>query len=108
METFHLYHLAKCWGAQHSEPSSPAVPLAAGPVNPIVLQNDAAGEAAVARPLAAKDTSIKAAAVHLVYASRTSQGFITPDEVTALEEWTGLVRPTFQSDRSSPSHRNVH
>ena len=33
--------------------------------------------------------SIKAAAVHLVFASRTSQDFITPQQVVDLETWAG-------------------
>ncbi|RXW23547.1 hypothetical protein EST38_g2316 [Candolleomyces aberdarensis] len=41
-------------------------------------------------PLAARDTVIRAAAVHLVFASRTSQDFITPQEVSDLEDWAGL------------------
>ena len=92
METFHLYHLAKCWSGGQPEQAVPIVPLATGPVRPAVSKTPPAGEATLERPLAGKDTVIRAAAVHLVYASRTSQDFITPSEVSALEDWTGLVR----------------
>lgn len=92
METFHLFHLAKCWGGGQPEPPSPTIPLATGPVRPAVSKAPPVGDATLERPLAGRDTVIRAAAVHLVYASRTSQDFITPDEVNSLEAWTGLVR----------------
>jgi hypothetical protein len=34
-------------------------------------------------------SDIKAAAVHMVFASRTSQDFITPQQVVDLESWAG-------------------
>ncbi|KAF5309778.1 hypothetical protein D9611_013607 [Ephemerocybe angulata] len=107
METFHLYHLAHCWGAGRSEPPSPTIPLARGPVHPVVSRPPVEGEATLERPLAARDTTIKAAAVHLVYASRTSQDFITPSEVTALEDWAGLAVLTALSNIEIPYDR-VH
>lgn len=94
METFHLYHLAHCWGGHEVQPASPSIPLATGPVRPIVsrLTDESQDVAHQGRPLAGRDTVIRAAAVHLVFASRTSQDFITPEEVSTLEDWAGLVR----------------
>lgn len=91
METFHLYHLAKCWSGGQPGRAVPAIPLTTGPVRPATSKTPPVGEATLERPLAGKDTVIRAAAVHLVYASRLSQGFITPSEVNTLEDWTGLV-----------------
>lgn len=39
-----------------------------------------------------KKSLIRVAAVHIVFASRTSQEFITPQSVDELEIWTGQVR----------------
>jgi len=98
METFHLYHLARAWSGTGSEPPATDSPLTAGPVKPDVVSQPKA-TTQPARPLAGKDSVIRAAAVHLVFASRTSQDFITPEEVTELERWTGLVR-TYPSIRT--------
>ena len=92
METFHLFHLAQCWGGRSSQPPSPAI-LSTGPVHPVIISEAAtAVNQDLERPLAGKDTVIRAAAVQMVFASRTSQDFITPEEVTNLEHWAGLVR----------------
>ncbi|KAF7378067.1 Uridine phosphorylase [Mycena sanguinolenta] len=50
---------------------------------------------AIPRVLAGHDTVIRAAAAHLVFASRTSQDFITPSEVAVLKEWTAKVCLSF-------------
>lgn len=41
------------------------------------------------------ESSIRVAAVHMVFASRTSLEFITPQSVDELETWTGKVRVIF-------------
>lgn len=94
METFHLYHLAHCWSVHPAQAASPSIPLTTAPVRPVVSRptDEYQDVATQGRPLAARNTVIRAAAVHLVFASRTSQDFITPQEVSDLEEWAGLVR----------------
>ncbi|KAF7378072.1 Uridine phosphorylase [Mycena sanguinolenta] len=103
METFWLYHLAACWnGRKGTSSGAPAPPLATGPVQPTTSQPSTAN--AVSKVLAGHDTVIRAAAAHLVFASRTSQDFITPNEVAVLEEWTAkgvlnaLVEMTIPAD----------
>ncbi|KAF8884146.1 nucleoside phosphorylase domain-containing protein [Infundibulicybe gibba] len=59
METFHLYHLAACWGGRN--------------VTPISSAN-----------IASPDTVIRAAAAQMVFASRTSQEFITPSKFVLI------------------------
>ncbi|TEB22421.1 purine and uridine phosphorylase [Coprinellus micaceus] len=105
METFHLYHLAKCWSGGQPGRAVPAIPLTTGPVRPATSKTPPVGEATLERPLAGKDTVIRAAAVHLVYASRLSQGFITPSEVNALEDWTGLGVLTALANTEIPSDK---
>jgi hypothetical protein len=80
METFHLLHLASCWRSPSVIPVS-ASPQLTRPVLPTipVTQNDAVG----------RQPAIKAAAAQLVFASRSSQEFITPQHVAELEAWTG-------------------
>ncbi|KAJ7708312.1 uridine phosphorylase [Mycena rosella] len=88
METFWLYHLAACWsGRKGTSGGALAPPLAAAPVKPTGSQLSTAK--ATPNALAGHDTIIRAAAAQMVFASRTSQDFITPDEVTILEDWTG-------------------
>ncbi|KAJ7240392.1 uridine phosphorylase, partial [Mycena haematopus] len=104
METFWLYHLAACWNGRKGTSSGVhAPPLATGPVQPTTSQPSTAN--VIPKALAGHDTVIRAAAAHLVFASRTSQDFITPCEVTVLEEWTAkgvldaLVEMTIPADR---------
>ncbi|KAJ7595323.1 nucleoside phosphorylase domain-containing protein [Mycena floridula] len=88
METHHLYHLAACWGKNRPPQNKSTSPLTTGPVEPIsTVQSNATS--AVTVQLAASDTLIRVAAVQMVFASRTSQDFITPSQVTELERWTG-------------------
>lgn len=61
-------------------------PLATGPVTPVVSQPTST-QSETAQP--ALGTVIKAAAVQMVFASRNSRDFITPAEVSDLEQWTG-------------------
>ncbi|KIY53128.1 uridine phosphorylase [Fistulina hepatica ATCC 64428] len=102
METHHLYHLAKCWGRPKkvTTPPPPA-PLTAGPVEGHVLQGSASTAdvhpserkvlAKSRLSIASLDTRIRAAAAQLVFASRTSQDFITPEQVHEAELWTSKV-----------------
>ncbi|KAI0757711.1 purine and uridine phosphorylase [Daedaleopsis nitida] len=98
METFHILHLASCWGvgAESSSADAPPVPHAAAAASiapthapstqtavPDVAASSVSGEPLQPRP------RIRAAAAQMVFASRTSQEFITPQQVTAIEAWTG-------------------
>jgi uridine phosphorylase len=49
--------------------------------------------------IALQDTVIRAAAAQMIFASRTSQAFITPDQVSELEKWTGMVSLKFCQKR---------
>ncbi|KAJ7620951.1 nucleoside phosphorylase domain-containing protein [Roridomyces roridus] len=92
METFWLYHLAACWsGRKASSMNAHAPPLAAAPVQPTASQHSPAAKApdSGSNALAGHETIIRAAAAQMVFASRTSQDFITPEDVAVLEEWTG-------------------
>ncbi|EAU87144.2 uridine phosphorylase [Coprinopsis cinerea okayama7 len=90
METFHLFHLAHCWSG-HSAKNRPSAtaPLTTGPVKPVMSQRETSSQPVPAP--ASQDTVIKAAAVQMVFASRTSQDFIKPNEVSETERWTGQV-----------------
>ncbi|KAG6827386.1 hypothetical protein H0H92_011984 [Tricholoma furcatifolium] len=89
METFHLYHLAACWSGRRTAPKVPEPPLTAGPVKPVASVPSSPTFPTRSLRLASPETVIRAAAAQMVFASRTSQDFITPDEVTELERWTG-------------------
>ncbi|KAF8220001.1 purine and uridine phosphorylase [Tricholoma matsutake] len=90
METFHLYHLAACWGGKDISETASAPPLTAGPVKPIISQPSSPLVTARTPQIALQDTVIRAAAAQMVFASRTSQAFITPHQVSDLERWTGM------------------
>ncbi|KIJ63992.1 hypothetical protein HYDPIDRAFT_133286 [Hydnomerulius pinastri MD-312] len=96
METYWIFHLAASWKG-FARPS-PAVnpPLATGPVIPSNDESNPDGakflgdtfvsrveKEEIPRPL------IRAAAVQMVFASRSSQDFITPDRVLEVEAWCG-------------------
>ena len=77
METFHLYHLAACWN--HRSTTS----INFGSENPEFSPPKEISQH--------RGNVIKAAAAHMVFAARTSQDFITPQEVEELERWVGQV-----------------
>ena len=92
METFHIFHLATSWRGDLSSFKAVSPPLATCPVHPDISQppstqdlppdlSSSVGEHATSRP------KIKAAAAQMVFASRLSQDFITPEQVTELENW---------------------
>jgi uridine phosphorylase len=87
METFHLYHLAACWGGRSVTSKALPTPLTTGPVNPTISQIHPINPA----PRVSPDSVIWAAAAHMVFASRKSQDFITPKQVEELENWTSQV-----------------
>jgi len=101
METFHILHLAASWPG--SAPSSDQrtvtqPPISTLPVSPVislppppstqapppsVTTSDSTGHEMIPRP------RIRAAAAQMVFASRTSQDFISPERVLDVEAWTG-------------------
>ena len=91
METFHLYHLAACWGGRDLPSTASATPLTTGPVKPNISQPSSPLVIAPTPQIALRDTVIRAAAAQMIFASRTSQDFITPEQVSELEKWTGMV-----------------
>ncbi|KAF8067045.1 nucleoside phosphorylase domain-containing protein [Lyophyllum atratum] len=90
METFHLYHLAACWGGGRVAAKVGEPPLTTGPVEPVLSVPPSPTVPVTFPRLASPDTTIRAAAAQMVFASRTSQDFITPDQVAELERWTGV------------------
>ena len=93
METFHLYHLAACWKGRTLATKAGSTPLTTGPVNPTISQTTSSPIHLVhPAPLTSPNSVIRAAATHLVFASRKSRDFITPQQVAEVEKWTGQVR----------------
>jgi len=99
METFHLLHLASCW-PRRSNPPPPgrtglAPPPSCEPAEAHVLDSVVAPATnSVPQPPSIPHTTaadvatgprIRAAAVQMIFAERSSQVFITPEQVHALE-----------------------
>ncbi|KAK0217243.1 purine and uridine phosphorylase [Armillaria fumosa] len=84
-----------------------------GPVKPVASSDKATGTSTETSALAAPDTVIRAAAAQMVFASRTSQDFITPQQVQDTERWTGkgvleaLIRMELAADRVHPDEGSV-
>ena len=90
METFHLYHLAKNYVPLRPRPSGDVEPpVATGPVSPIVESATGSTQSKVPDDTAVSAPRIRAAAAQMIFASRLSKAFITPDEVVELERWSG-------------------
>lgn len=98
METFHILHLAASWPGQARVEQTIKPPISTLPVTPVispppqpssqgqppsVSESDSHGDLMTPRP------SIRAAAAQMVFASRTSQEFITPEQVVEIEAWSG-------------------
>lgn len=88
METFHLFHLAACWTGRSHDTGAANPPMATSPVSPTVAQAKPAVPQADAL-LQLKSTTIRAAGAHMVFASRKSRDFITPEQVNEVEAWAG-------------------
>lgn len=65
-------------------------PLATSPVLPKIQESPSTQKLAPDLSSLSEKPEIKAAAVHMVFASRSSQDFITPEQVAGLEAWSGL------------------
>lgn len=101
METFHLYHLAACWKGRTLTTKAASTPLTTGPVSPTITQTTSPTHLVHPAPLTSPNSVIRAAATHLVFASRKSRDFITPQQVAEVEKWTGQVRFSSRCPRPS-------
>ncbi|KAG2357708.1 nucleoside phosphorylase domain-containing protein [Suillus spraguei] len=112
METFWIFHLAASWRGVKQSSSAINSPLALSEI-----PSGTSEKVEVILPSLDKDTSsrpvIRAAAVHMVFASRSSQAFISPDQVNELEKWSGrgvleaLVRFGVAPERLHPISGSV-
>jgi uridine phosphorylase len=91
METFHLFHLAACWTGRSHDTGAANPPMATSSVSPSVAQANPAAVPQADALLQLKSTTIRAAGVHMVFASRKSRDFITPEQVNEVEAWAGQV-----------------
>jgi len=92
METFHIFHLAASWPGKFNTSKPAPPPLATSPVHPDMSQPSSTQDPPPDPSLSASEDiasspKIKAAAAQMVFASRSSQDFITPEQVTELENW---------------------
>ncbi|KAF9269740.1 purine and uridine phosphorylase [Marasmius fiardii PR-910] len=117
METHHLYHLAACWGKRKEARRAPDAPLTTRPVVPKPVQSSPGIQSDVsldpAYPLAGPDTVIKVSAAQMVFANRSSRDFISPEQVSELERWTGqgvldaLAETSISLDQQHPEKGSV-
>ena len=96
METYWVFHLAVSWQGPPNPNPSPALnpPVSADPAfAPAATSHADTTSTALRVSQPTKDkvrqTTIRAAAVQMVFASRSSQEFITPEHVSKLEAWCG-------------------
>ena len=92
METFHIFHLAASWPGKFNTSKPAPAPLATSPVHPDMSQPSSTQDPPPDLHLSvsediAPSPKIKAAAAQMVFASRSSQDFITPKQVIELENW---------------------
>ena len=98
METFHILHLAANWPSPARTKGTITPPVTTLPVAPSMTVpplSSAQGQPpsvsksnADGKPLDPQPC-IRAAAAQMVFASRTSQDFITPEQVAEIEAWSG-------------------
>ncbi|TFK33738.1 nucleoside phosphorylase domain-containing protein [Crucibulum laeve] len=89
METHHLYHLAACWDGRARVAKEAPAPLTTGPVSPVTSRQSSPQQSTTNTQVVSPHSVIRAAGAQMIFASRTSQDFITPEEVDALEHWAG-------------------
>jgi len=87
-----MFHLATSWQGKLDSSRLAPPPLAASPVNPEMSQPSSTQNPPLHMPPSTSEDltnrpTIKAAAAQMVFASRSSQDFITPEQVTELEKW---------------------
>jgi uridine phosphorylase len=117
METFHLYHLARSYVPQQKAPAIVPPPLATSPVAPSLETTSGSSQGVIPSQAFPPLPRIRAAAAQMVFAARLSKDFITPDEVIALETWsgkgildalTGISLPEDVSFNRTPSYRSSY
>jgi uridine phosphorylase len=113
METFNLFHLAAMYrpvripDSLRQAPNSPflmTIPPTRLPASPSIVKTtlpnpfdkppeltSTGGSSSPQRSEPTQHGRIYAAAVQMIFASRTSGAFITPEQVKSLEEWAGLM-----------------
>lgn len=98
METFHILHLASCWDIDAQDDSADAPPIPHAATSPSISPTHAPSTQTLIPDVATSSVShtrlkppprIRAAAAQMVFASRTSQDFISPEQVASIEAWTG-------------------
>lgn len=95
METFHILHLAASWRTDVEITYDSEPPLSAQPVLPTIVQYSVLSNQTPPSNVRSSNgpsfrrPRIRAAAVQMVFASRTSQDFISPEQVTETEAWCG-------------------
>ncbi|KAF8898023.1 nucleoside phosphorylase domain-containing protein [Gymnopilus junonius] len=96
METFHLFHLAACWVGRTVFSQVGSTPLTTGPVIP-VIESSSPTQHLRSAPPPLPNSVIRAAATHMVFASRKSKDFINPQQVEEVENWTaqGILNALF-------------
>ncbi|KDR73232.1 hypothetical protein GALMADRAFT_100855 [Galerina marginata CBS 339.88] len=113
METFHLFHLAACWVGRTVSTDAAPTPLTTGPVTPVIAQSSSPTHPLHRAPPPLPNSVIRAAAAHMVFASRKSQDFITPQQVEEVENWTaqgilnGLVNIDIPEGRMQSNEGSV-
>lgn len=97
METFHILHLAASWSNYHCSTSHSDTPVDKHQVqnapvfhSPTNVASNNQNQPSVPIPsIPITQSRIRAASVQMVFASRISQDFITPEMVTHIQDWTG-------------------
>jgi len=95
METFWIFHLAASWRGVKQSSSAIDPPLATSPVVPAFSGKFSGTSEHIEGPNPTHDEDIsprpviRAAAAQMVFASRSSQDFISPEQVNQLENWSG-------------------
>ena len=98
METFHILHLASCWDIEAQDDAAEAPPVSHPPTAPSISPTHPPSAQTKVPDVAASTVGserlrppprIRAASAQMVFASRTSQDFITPQQVATIEAWTG-------------------
>lgn len=90
METFHLYHLAKNYVPVHSRSlDNVEPPVSDEPVSVTLESTTGSTQPSMPDKAEASPPRIRAAAAQMIFASRLSKAFITPEEVFELERWSG-------------------
>ena len=92
METFHLLHLASAWKSLSDKKSasnaqsSPTIPPSHLPASLSIDSSPSTQPPPASTHVAPR---IRAAAVQMIFANRVNQDFITPENVKAIEAWSG-------------------